>query len=291
MIERKKTCKFLGMISVFGYVNANWKELSQAQQERYGSVYCGICRSIRRNVSTSARITLSYDMAFLALLHMSLYEPEENAGKNRCMLHWVRSKPWVENPYVDYAADMNVALSYYKAQDDLQDEGKTSAKLLLSMLEPHMEAIRQRWPRQCDAMKACMEELRELEGANTANPDLPASCFGRLMAELMVYQEDQWQEELRNLGFALGRFIYLADAMLDYDRDKRKKQYNPFLAMGQGRDTGKWEQYLVLAMARCTESYEKLPLVQDAGLLKNILCAGLWARFDRKFKVDERKES
>ena len=60
---------------MFGYVNANWKELSQAQQERYGSVYCGICRSIRRNVSTSARITLSYDMAFLALLHMSLYEP------------------------------------------------------------------------------------------------------------------------------------------------------------------------------------------------------------------------
>ena len=272
---------------MFGYVNANWKELTQAQQERYGAVYCGICRSIHHRVSNPARAVLSYDMAFLALLHMSLYEPEENAGKNRCVLHVLRPRAWVDNPCVDYAADMNVALAYYKAQDDLQDEGKTSAKLLLSILEPHMEAIRQRWPRQCDAMKACMEELRELEGANTANPDLPASCFGRLMAELMVYQEDQWQEELRNLGFALGRFIYLADAMLDYDRDKRKKQYNPFLAMGQGRDTGKWEQYLVLAMARCTESYEKLPLVQDKPLLDNILYSGVWVQYRAKVKKEE----
>lgn len=272
---------------MFGYVNANWKELTQAQQERYGAVYCGICRSIHHRVSNPARAVLSYDMAFLALLHMSLYEPEENAGKNRCVLHVLRPRAWVDNPCVDYAADMNVALAYYKAQDDLQDEGKTSAKLLLSMLEPHMEAIRQRWPRQCDAMKACMEELRELERANTANPDLPASCFGRLMAELMVYQEDQWQEELRNLGFALGRFIYLADAMLDYDRDKRKKQYNPFLAMGQGRDTGKWEQYLVLAMARCTESYEKLPLVQDKPLLDNILYSGVWVQYRAKVKKEE----
>lgn len=272
---------------MFGYVNANWKELTQAQQERYGAVYCGICRSIHHRVSNPARAVLSYDMAFLALLHMSLYEPEENAGKNRCVLHVLRPRAWVDNPCVDYAADMNVALAYYKAQDDLQDEGKTSAKLLLSMLEPHMEAIRQRWPRQCDAMKACMEELRELEGANTANPDLPASCFGRLMAELMVYQEDQWQEELRNLGFALGRFIYLADAMLDYDRDKRKKQYNPFLAMGQGRDTGKWEQYLVLAMARCTESYEKLPLVQDKPLLDNILYSGVWVQYRAKVKKEK----
>ena len=272
---------------MFGYVNANWKELTQAQQERYGAVYCGICRSIHHRVSNPARAVLSYDMAFLALLHMSLYEPEENAGKNRCVLHVLRPRAWVDNPCVDYAADMNVALAYYKAQDDLQDEGKTSAKLLLSMLEPHMEAIRQRWPRQCDAMKACMEELRELEGANTANPDLPASCFGRLMAELMVYQEDQWQEELRNMGFALGRFIYLADAMVDYDRDKRKKQYNPFLAMGQGRDTGKWEQYLVLAMARCTESYEKLPLVQDKPLLDNILYSGVWVQYRAKVKKEE----
>ena len=272
---------------MFGYVNANWKELTQEQQERYGAVYCGICRSIQQRANNLARVTLRYDMAFLALLHMSLYEPEEAAGKDRCALHVLRPRAWVANPCVDYAADMNVALAYYKALDDKLDENKTSAKLLLRSLEPHLAAIRERWPRQCDAMASCMAELSRLEAQGCSNPDLGASSFGHLMGELMVLREDHWQQELRDLGFSLGRFIYLADAMLDYDRDKRKKQYNPFLAMGQEKDPQKWEQYLVLAMARCTESYEKLPLVQDKPLLDNILYSGVWVQYRGKMKKEE----
>lgn len=275
------------MIFLFGYVNANWKELTQAQQERYSTIYCGICRSIQGRVSGVARMTLSYDMAFLALLHMSLYEPEESAGKNRCVLRPLRPKPWVENGCVDYAADMNVALAYYKAVDDDQDEGKASARLLRKNLEPHLSDIQEHWPRQCQAMAQCMEELARLEKENCPNPDLPASCFGRLMGSLMVYREDQWAGELRQLGFSLGRFIYLADAMLDYDRDRRKKQFNPFLAMGQEKQPQKWEEYLVLAMARCTESYEKLPLVQDKPLLDNILYSGVWVQYRGKMKKEE----
>lgn len=275
------------MIFLFGYVNANWKELTQAQQERYSAIYCGICRSIQGRVSGLARMTLSYDMAFLALLHMSLYEPEESAGKNRCVLRPLRPKPWVENGCVDYAADMNVALAYYKAVDDDQDEGKASARLLRKNLEPRLSDIQQHWPRQCQAMAQCMEELARLEKENCPNPDLPASCFGRLMGSLMVYREDQWAGELRQLGFSLGRFIYLADAMLDYDRDRRKKQFNPFLAMGQEKQPQKWEEYLVLAMARCTESYEKLPLVQDKPLLDNILYSGVWVQYRGKMKKEE----
>lgn len=275
------------MIFLFGYVNANWKELTQAQQERYSAIYCGICRSIQGRVSGLARMTLSYDMAFLALLHMSLYEPEESAGKNRCVLRPLRPKPWVENGCVDYAADMNVALAYYKAVDDDQDEGKASARLLRKNLEPHLSDIQEHWPRQCQAMAQCMEELARLEKENCPNPDLPASCFGRLMGSLMVYREDQWAGELRRLGFSLGRFIYLADAMLDYDRDRRKKQFNPFLAMGQEKQPQKWEEYLVLAMARCTESYEKLPLVQDKPLLDNILYSGVWVQYRGKMKKEE----
>ena len=71
---------------MFGYVNANWKELDDAQKDRYQSVYCGICRRIREQSGQIARLGLSYDMAFLALLLMSLYEPEETSGPNACML-------------------------------------------------------------------------------------------------------------------------------------------------------------------------------------------------------------
>ena len=65
---------------MFGFVTANMKELNRQQQDRYGAVYCGICRGIRARGGQLARLGLSFDMAFLALLLMSLYEPEETSG-------------------------------------------------------------------------------------------------------------------------------------------------------------------------------------------------------------------
>ncbi len=266
---------------MFGFVTANVKELTTQQRLRYNTVYCGICRQIRLLASSPARLGLSYDMAFLALLLMSLYEPEETSGRRACHLHPIKPKPWVDNEYIRYAADMNVALAYYKAIDDVSDDGSLPAKMLAGVLEKHLPQIHQRFPRQCDAIEACIGQLRKLEKAGCDNPDLPAGCFGNLMAELLVYREDLWAPTLRQMGHALGRFIYLTDAAVDYRKDKRKKKYNPFLAMNTGEDWEKWQQYLVLDMARCTESFEKLPLVQDKPLLDCILYSGVWIEFER----------
>ena len=64
-------------------MTASWKELTAEEQKRYGAVYCGICREIRQRSTGIGRICLSYDMAFLALLLMSLYEPEEEKPRTR----------------------------------------------------------------------------------------------------------------------------------------------------------------------------------------------------------------
>lgn len=266
---------------MFGYVMASGKELSKNAQERYSGVYCGICRQIRTRASQSARLGLSYDMAFLALLLSSLYEPEESAGSPACKLHPVKPRPWVDNEYIRYAADMNVALAYYNAMDDYQDDGKRSAKRMISVFGKTLPEIAARYPRQCQAMKDCIARLNRLEKEGCSNPDEPAGCFGQLMAELLVYQEDMWAPALRQMGMALGRYIYLADAAVDYDRDRKKNRYNPFLAMGVD-DPARWEQYLVLAMGRCTDYYERLPLVQDKDILDNILYSGIWMEYRRR---------
>lgn len=272
---------------MFGYITASYRELTKQEQERYGTVYCGICRGIRLDANWAARFALRYDMAFLALLLMSLYEPEETSGPNACHLHPLSGRPWVDNPYIRYAADMNVVLAYYNCLDDWRDDGSKAAGQAAKLLEKYIPAIEERYPRQCGAIRTALEELSQLERENCSNPDEPAGAFGKLMAELLVYQEDLWAPELRNIGFSLGRFIYLVDAAEDYDRDKRKGRYNPLLAMGGGKNLKQWEQYLILAMARCTESYERLPLVQDKGLLDNILYSGVWVNRRRKRREEQ----
>ena len=272
---------------MFGYVTANLSELTKQQKDRYGSVYCGICRSIRTQSGQIARLGLSYDMAFLALLLMSLYEPEEASGQNLCIAHPFTKRSWVDNEYVRYAADMNVALAYYNLLDNWHDDGKRSAKLLADVYEKQLPAIEARFPRQCAAIRSCISQLNTLEAENCPNPDEPAGCFGQLMAQLLVYREDLWAEDLRQTGFYLGRFLYLLDAALDYEKDRKHGKYNPFLAMGLGQEWDKWEYYLVLTMGRCTEAFEKLPLVQDKGLLDNILYSGIWANYRSKHKKED----
>lgn len=271
---------------MFGFVTANLSELSAAQKERYAAVYCGICRRIRHQHTQRARLTLSYDMAFLALLLMSLYEPAEVTGRRACALHPIKPRPWVDNAYVRYAADMNVALSYYKCQDDWADDRRLTARAMAKHLERSVPELTAAWPRQCAAIRRCIAELSELERAGCQNPDEPANCFGRLMAELLVYREDLWAEALRQLGFYLGRFIYLADAVVDYPKDIRKNRYNPLPAA----DPDCWDTWLVLAMGRCTEAFERLPLVQDKQLLDNILYSGVWVNFRRKKHQEEKDD-
>ena len=272
---------------MFGYVTANLKELDKQTEKRYGAVYCGICRRIRIQSGNAARLGLSYDMAFLALLLMSLYEPQEESGQKACAMHPIRKRPWVDNPYIRYAADMNVALNYYNCLDDWEDDRKYSAKLLAGQLAKHLPEITERYPRQCRAMEDCIRQLSRLETAGCANPDEPAACFGRLMGELLTYKEDLWAPTLRQMGFYLGRFIYLLDAALDYEKDEKRGKYNPYLAMGTGKDWARWEEYLILTMGRCTDFFEKLPLVQDKPLLDNILYSGVWIKKRRKGQKED----
>ena len=276
---------------MFGYVVGNWKELNKEQQNRYKSVYCGICREIRERSSQLSRLGLSYDMAFLALLLMSLYEPEETAGDRACSLHPIHPRPWTDNKFIKYSADMNVALAYYNFLDDWEDDRKHSAKFMADRLKKYSDCIHEQYPRQCGAIRSCLKRLSDLEKADCGNPDLPAEAFGDLMAELMVYEEDFWAPALRELGRNLGRFIYLLDAVLDYDQDEKKGKYNPFLAMGTGKDPKRWEQYLVLTMGRCTNVYERLPLIQDKGLLDNILYSGVWVSCRGAEKKEDRHGS
>ena len=265
---------------MFGFVMANMAELSKEDRTRYGSVYCGICRQIRENASQTARLGLSYDMAFLALLLMSLYEPEETGGNRACAIHPFRPRPWVDNELVRYAAQMNVALAYYKALDDYQDEKRIGGKMLASLLEKDIPEIAKEYPRQCEAITSALKKLSALEKEGCQNPDMPANCFGALMAELLVWKEDLWADDLRQMGMALGRFIYLADAAIDYRKDCRKGQYNPY----QEENWPLWEEYLTMAMGRCTTAFERLPLVQDKTILDNILYSGVWNQWTRAKK-------
>ncbi len=262
---------------MFGYVAADLRTLSPEQQRRYRSYYCGLCRCIGQEFGTLPRFSLNFDLTFLAILLSSLYEPDETAGAKCCIIHPFQKNDYRISEAVSYAAAMNVALVYHKCRDDWQDEKKLSANLFSSVLKKGALSVSGQYPRQYGAIAQCIEALTQLEKENCAEPDYGAAKFGALMEELFVWKHDRWEASMRRAGNALGRFIYLMDAILDLPDDLKKGCYNPFRSRSDEIDIrSTYQSVLQILIGECTASLEQLPLVENVDLIRNILYSGIW---------------
>ena len=270
---------------MFGYVIPNQAALDDEAKARYRTAYCGLCRRIGALHGLRGRLTLSYDLTFLDLLLSSLYEGESECvtGSGHCPIHPIRKINWWHSGPTDYCADLSVALHYYNAQDKWQDDHNLLALGYSTLLDNSTAEAALRWPRQCNAIRACLAKLAEYEAAGSTDLDAVSGCFGALMAELFDYRQDHWSPELRSIGFHLGKFIYLLDAYDDLEHDQRKGAYNPLKALSQqpGYEE-EMKEIFELLLAQCAQSFERLPCVEDADLLRNILYSGVWLKYNCK---------
>ena len=270
---------------MFGCVIPNQAALSPEAQARYRTAYCGLCRRIGALHGLRGRLTLSYDLTFLNLLLSSLYEGETECvqGCGHCPIHPVRKIHWRSSGPTDYCADLSVALHYYNAQDKWNDDHSLLGLGFEKLLAAPTQDAAARWPRQCEAIRSCLDQLAEYEAAGSEDLDAVSGCFGQLMAELFDYKQDHWSPELRSIGFHLGKYLYLLDAYDDLERDQRKGAYNPLKTLSQqpGYEE-EMREIFELLLARCAKSFERLPCVEDADLLRNILYSGVWLKYNCK---------
>ena len=265
---------------MFGYIVVHKPELKVREYESYRASYCGLCHSLKKRYGRIGQLTLSFDMTFLALLLTGLYEPETISGQGRCLAHPMQKHCYRQNPYFDYAADMNILLTYYKCLDDWNDEKKASARLLSFLLKGKMRKLSVAKQEKSRKIKELLEQLSSCEKENIQDIDKTAGFFGTIMAELFVYAEDEWAEKLRRMGFYFGKFIYLMDAYEDIEEDLKQGRYNPFTELYK-KETFEQDcqQILKMMMAETSKVFEQLPILEDAEILRNILYAGVWTRY------------
>ena len=79
-------------------------------------------------------MTLTYDMTFLVILLTGLYEPDTKTEMVRCIAHPMQKHAAKTNEFTEYAAAINMLLSYYKCEDDWADEHRKKAFVVLANL-------------------------------------------------------------------------------------------------------------------------------------------------------------
>jgi hypothetical protein len=175
---------------------------------------------------------------------------------------------------------MNILLAYYQCMDDWNDDHNAIAKKKGGLLKKYLPDIKDSNPNQYAAIVGCLRRLGEMEKKGELNPDLPANCFGELMGALFVWRQDEYAHTLWRCGAALGRFVYLLDAVNDLKADVKRQRYNPLVAQ---MDTD-FTPMLTLMMAECTAEFEKLPIRRDRHILQNHLYSGVWQKYRMRSK-------
>ena len=265
---------------MFGFVRPYAADLSEEEQTRYRAVYCGLCRALNEKYGLAGRIGLSYDMTFLVLLLSSLYEPAEESRETVCTPHPMKKHLEISTEFTSYAADMTVAMTYFKALDDWQDEKKASGKVYSDLLKRHYEDVKNRWPEQCGCIEKCLDALHEVEKDENAQPEEAADLSGQMLSSLFALKRDFFQGQMARFGYFLGKFIYMMDAAVDYEKDLKKGSFNPLPGMELTPETA--AELLRQPLGQAAEIFEGLPLVQDAHLMRNILYSGVWQTYNAK---------
>ena len=201
-------------------------------------------------------------------------------------MHPLKKHTAISNKYTEYAASMTIALTYYKCLDDWEDEHKYSSRKYGELLKKKYQQVEKKYPRQCKGIRDSIQRLGEIEKLSPSSVDEAVNCNGKMLSELFVYEEDFWSNTLRKFGYELGRFIYLMDASMDYEQDIKKKNYNPLFSMDKKPE--EMEEILTFAIGNATKEFEKLPIIQDGHLIRNILYGGVWQKYYARINGKEK---
>ena len=176
--------------------------------------------------------TLSYDMTFFALCRMALSDTELSFERIRCKAHPMKKRTVCrDNAELEFAARASGILVYYNCKDDVRDE-KGIKRMIAKMLLPYAKRIDKKaaLPDISAKTEEYLSKLSLLERENCPRPDEVADVFGRLLGELLsVGYEEATATVAREIGYHTGRWVYLADAVCDYKKDKKENKYNPFI--------------------------------------------------------------
>ena len=266
---------------MFGYVRINKMDLTFREFDYYKGYYCGLCKYLKENHGEVSRLSLNYDITFLIVILTALYKLDSDITYERCIANPLKKKMRIVNEITEYAASMNILLSYYKLEDNLYDDNTIKDKLAYELYKGKLKKAYEKYPQKAEYIKQQLGNLRELEKQESKSIDKVSNTFGNLMGEIFVYKKDGYEQNLRNIGFNLGKYIYILDAYEDLEEDNKKGRYNPFIDYIDKKEElkNKVDRLISMSLGMATKNIEQLNLEFNKSIINNIIYSGVYLRY------------
>lgn len=266
---------------MFGYVIPEKGELKVKDFEIFRAYYCGLCNQIG-DISYPSKMTLTYDMTFLALLLSSLYNEKEKSGIKFCPYKMSRVAV-IDNEFIKYAAELNILLSNRKLIDNYNDD-----KNYFSLAASKIVRLKRNFyvsSNKIEIIDKNLEAMKRLEGLKCNNIDEIGDHFAKITGEIFASSEGKENKILYTLGYNLGKWIYTLDAYDDLLEDLKRKRYNPcslnFNYHGENPEEFKVkirhniEFTLIKCLDEISKAFELLDFKKNREIIENIIYLGL----------------
>ena len=275
---------------MLGYVTIEKPELKMKEFELYSGYYCGVCKSISRRHGQLPRFVLSYDAAFLGLVMAGVNDDKNEISREHCLIHPIAEKTIVRNKGIDYAADVMLILAWFNLLDDARDEGKIYAKAATGLLKGKFTELKNMYPELVGKIETQLAELAALEKDRCRNIDQVAESFAKIMEAIFTCdgreRPDETNRKLADLGYHLGKWIYLMDAWDDVIDDIENKVYKPLRYRHEYLDAEPYDDFrnrirgnvefnLFMYLDQMGRAADALETNDNSSIIDNIIHMGL----------------
>lgn len=211
---------------MFGYIKPDNPYLYLKDDRLYKSLYCGVCKAIGGTCGQLARMSLTYDIAFLSAVVHNVTAKDVDIKESHCIIHPIVKRPIAySDGLTDTLACVNVILAYNKLQDDILDNGKGNVKSIF--LKRGYKKAKRKCPKIDEIVVKYCKEQNELEKNLCTVLDAVCEPSAKMLAEVSdELLGDKKTEYTYKLFYAVGKWVYLIDALDDYDKDVKRKDYN-----------------------------------------------------------------
>lgn len=267
---------------MFGYIKTHRPELKVKEDEAYKGIYCSLCRELGKRYGLVSRLFLSYDSAFLALALIALSEDKVCFENKRCPFNPTKKCNFCSESRkeIQFAADISVLLLYHKVRDNIKDSTFIKALfyriVLLFLLKPYKKA-KKLCPDAADIIENYICMQNEVENKQSRYVDEAAEPTAILLKK--IYSLGETDNDIKivreQLGYHLGRWIYLIDAFDDIDKDRKSGNYNPFL-ISNNDNFEKIKGDLLMTAGEVAKAYRLLNVKCFNGIIENIIFDGLY---------------
>lgn len=281
---------------MFGYVKPFIPELKVCENEIYKAIYCGLCKQLGRSYSQLSRLILSYDIVFLVLFALGISNENVKFKRESCIAHPLKKNLCLKScEALEKAADVSVIFSYFKFMDDVEDE-RFFKKFVSHIGLISFKRMYEKARKKHGDIAVVVEELmcRQAEVEKNFNCSLDRACdpMARCLGLIVqTFSDDlKTQKVLYRVGYMVGRYIYIMDALDDLNKDCKKGAFNPFLNKYRLNGLIKKSKIdnhikeeifkealfdLNFSVAQLAQAFELLEFYDYKSIVKNIIYLGL----------------